>query len=487
LFFLPLQPVAFMIGVRPYLMNMKSKTSRRRFLAQVAATAGAFTILPRYVLGGPKFVAPSGKINIAMIGVGGQGRTNAHALLQHPDAQLIAVADPFEQCDLDPFYYKGLGGRKPVKAEIEKHYAAQTPNFRCADYEDFRVMLEKEGAIDAVLCATPDHLHAYVSVQAMRAGKHVFCEKPLTHNIWEARTVARVAQETGLATQMGNIGHSTDGIRETCEWIWDGAIGTVREVHAWVGANRWNKTLTGRPPETPPLPAGANWDLWIGPREPRPYHPAYTPVTWRDFWAFGGGGLGDFGCHDLDAAMWALDLCEPSSIEAHPAGQMNSEIAPHGEIVYYQFPARGDKPAVKLTWYDGGLMPPRPDELGQDERLPGRGVLFVGDKGLLLCGGAGGKPRLLPDSKMDAYKRPSPTLKRSRGHHRDWLDAIKGGSAASANFAYGAKLTEVTLLGILSLRTGRKIYWDAEKLQAVGAPEADPVIKEQYRSGWKIT
>jgi predicted dehydrogenase len=467
-------------------MKTSSSISRRQFLARTALATTAFTLVPRHVLGGPRHVPPSEKINIAMIGVGGQGRTNARALMQQPDAQLIAVADPIERCDLDPFYYKGLGGRKPVKAEIEKHHSAKIPNFHCAEYEDFRVMLEKEPALDAILCATPDHLHAYVSITAMRAGKHVFCEKPLTHNIWEARTVAKVTKETGVATQMGNIGHSTDGIRETCEWIWDGAIGTVRDVHAWVGANRWNKTLTGRPTDTPPVPPGVNWDLWIGPREPRPYHPAYTPVTWRDFWEFGGGGLGDFGCHDLDAAMWALDLQTPTSVEAHPAGQMNGEIAPHGEICYFQFPARGDKPPVRITWYDGGLMPPRPDEFPSDEKLPNRGVLFVGDKGLLFCGGAGGKPRLLPESKMDAYKRPTPTLKRSKGHHRDWLDAIKGGPPASSNFEYGARLTEVTLLGILSLRTGAKINWDAANLKATTAPEADAFIKEHYRSGWEI-
>jgi predicted dehydrogenase len=447
---------------------------------------GAFSLAPRHILGGPRHVPPSEKINIAIVGAGGQGRTNVRALLREPEARIIAVADPNERVSLEAFYYKGEGGRAPVKAEIQKHYSADSPDFRCAEYEDFRVMLEKEPAIDAILCATPDHLHAYVSVTCMRAGKHVFCEKPLTHNIWEARTVAKVAKETGAATQMGNIGHSTDYIRETCEWIWDGAIGTVREVHAWVGANRWNTTLTGRPTDTPPVPAGLNWDLWIGPSDPRPYSPAYVPVTWRDFWAFGGGALGDFGCHDMDAAMWALDLHQPESVEAHPAGQGNADIAPHGEICYYRFSARGDKPPVRLTWYDGGLMPPRPDEWPSDENMPGRGVLFVGDKGLLFCGGAGGKPRLLPDSRMEAYKKPAPTLPRSKGHHRDWLIAIKGGPPASANFEYGAKLTEVTLLGILSLRTGRKIYWDSESMRATSLPEADAIIKEHYRSGWEI-
>jgi predicted dehydrogenase len=446
----------------------------------------AATIVPRHVLGGPKFVPPSEKVNVALVGAGGQGRTNLRALFQEADAQVIAVADPIEQFSLENFYYKGQGGRKPVKAEIEAQYAPKTPNFRCAEYEDFRAMLDKEKAVDAVLCATPDHLHAYVSIRSMRAGKHVYCEKPLTHNLWEARQVAKVTKETGLATQMGNIGHSRDGIRQTCEWIWDGVIGPVREVHAWVGANRWNKQLTGRPTESVPVPSGLNWDLWIGPREMRPYHPAYTPVTWRDFWAFGGGGLGDFGCHDLDAACWALDLQTPLSVEGRPAGNTNEEITPHGELCYFHFGPRGDQPPVKVTWYDGGLQPPCPEAMGEGRTLPGRGVLFVGDKGILLGEGAGGPPRLLPYEKTRDYKKPAPSLPRSKGHHRDWLDACKGGPAASANFEYGARLTELALLGILAVRLGKKIRWDAANLNVPGVPEAEAMIKEHYRPGWEI-
>lgn len=461
------------------------KISRREFVSKTAFTTAAFTIVPRHVLGGAGHVPPSETINIAIVGAGGQGRSNVRGLLRHDDVRIIAVADPAEQWNLDPFYYKGLGGRKPVKAEIEKHYAARAPKFRCAEYEDFRVMFEREKSIDAILCATPDHLHACVSVAAMRAGKHVYCEKPLTHNIWEARTVAKVARETGVATQMGNQGHSSDGIRQTCEWIWDGAIGSVREVHAWVRAMRWNKTLTGRPEGTAPLPAGLNWDLWLGPREPRPYHPAYTPVTWRDFWAFGNGGLGDFGCHDLDAAFWALDLREPQSIEAQPAGLMDADIAPHGGVCHYQFGPRGEKPALRLTWYDGGLKPPHPEVLGHDETLPSRGVLFVGDKGLLLAAGDR-RPWLLPESKMDAYQKPPVLIPRSKGHHREWLDAIKGGPQAGSNFEYGAKLTELVLLGTLSLRTGKNIYWDAAAMKAKHQREADEIIREPYRKEWKI-
>lgn len=464
-------------------MNPSGLSSRRDFLKTTAAAAVPL-LVPRHVLGRGQ-VPPSDKVNVAIVGAGGQGRTNARALFKLPDAQIIALADPAESFSLEAFYYRGVGGRGPVQAEIEQHYARTTPNFRCAAYEDFRVMLEKEKAIDAVLCATPDHLHAYVSVLAMRAGKHVYCEKPLTHNIWEARTVAKVAKETGVATQMGNQGHASDGIRETCEWLWSGALGPVRQVHAWVGAGRWNKELTGRPKDKVAVPSGLNWDLWLGPREPRPYHPAYVPVAWRDFWAFGCANLGDFGCHDLDAACWALDLQHPLSVEAHAAGPMDADIGPHGCLAYYYFGPRGDQPPVKITWYDGGLAPERPVNWPANEKLPSRGVLFVGDKGSLLCGGAGGKPRLLTDSAA-AIDKPAPKLPRSPGHHREWLDACKGGKPAGSNFEYAARLTEIVLLGVLALRTSQRIDWDAAALKARGFDGADPFIKEDYRKGWEI-
>jgi predicted dehydrogenase len=459
-------------------------TTRREFL-KTGAAAAAFTIVPRHVLGGKGVTAPSDKVNIALIGAGGQGRSNLRSLFREADAQVIAVADPAESFSLENFYYKGVGGRKPILKEIEEHYAKSTPNHKCAEYVDFREMLEKETAIDAVLCATPDHSHAYVSVLAMRAGKHVYCEKPLTHNIWEARQVAKVAKETGVATQMGNQGHSRDTIRQTVEWIRGGAIGNVREVHAWVGSSRWNPTLTSAPEESHPVPDGVNWDLWLGPAKERGFHPAYFPVAWRDFWSFGGSNIGDFACHDLDAACWALDLKAPSTVEFHPAGPMDKQIAPYGCIGYYQFEAKGDQKPVKVTWYDGGLKPELPR--GLIDKLPGRAVLFVGDDGLMLCGGAGGEPVLLPQSRMENFTPPAETIPRSNGHHRDWLDACKGGEAASSNFEYGARLTELALLGVLSLRSGRVIEWDYENMKAKGFAEADELINEPRRKGWELS
>jgi len=462
--------------------------NRRQFLRTATVAGAGLTVLPRHVLGGPKFVAPSEKINIAIVGAGGQGRTNLRELFRQPDVQITAIADPIESENLEAFYFRGVAGRLPVKAEAEKHYGARTPNFKVTDYEDFRVMLEREKSIDAVLCATPDHLHAYVSILAMRQGKHVYCEKPLVHNVWEARLIAQVARETGVATQMGNQGHSGDGIRQTCEWIWAGVIGEVREVHAWTGASRWSKKYTqGRPVEEP-VPNGVNWDLWLGPRAERPYSPAYTPVTWRDYWDFGTAPIGDFFCHNFDNACWALDLKAPTSIEAYGAGGVDSEMAPPGGIYYYQFPARGKMPPVKFYWYDGGMRPPRPEGLDEDDQLGagGNGTLFVGDKGMITCPGWAGDPRLLPGSKMDNFQRPPKTLPRSKGHHRDWLDACKGGPPASSHFEYGAALTEMGLLGLVALRVGKRMEWDAAAMKATNAPEADRYLKGSYRRGWEI-
>lgn len=460
---------------------------RRQFIATTTTAITAFTVLPRHVLGGPKFVAPSAKVNVAIIGCGGQGRTNAHALFNIPEAQIVAVADPIERFNLERFYYKGDAGRKPVKAEIEKHYSAKTPNFRCGEYEDFRVMFEQEKAIDAILCATPDHLHALVSITAMRLGKHVYCEKPLVHNIWEARMVARVAKETGMATQMGNQGHSGEGIRATCEWIRDGAIGAVHEVHAWTRAGRWGKD-SGRP-QPAPVPPGVNWDLWVGTRETRPYSPNYTPVTWRDYWAFGTGPLGDMACHNLDPAVWALDLRAPISVEACAADGMDDEVAAPAAIFRYEFAPREDMPSVKVCWYDGGLRPERPEELEEDMPMGanGNGIIFIGEKGKIICPGWGGDPTLLPLTLMDRYQRPAKTIPRSKGHHRDWIEACKGGPPASSQFEYGARITEIVLLGNVALRVGKRIYWDAANMKARNAPEADSFVKEPYRRGWEIT
>jgi hypothetical protein len=402
---------------------------------------------------------------------------------------VIALADPAEDWDLSAFYYGGRAGRGPVQAEIEKRYATVTPSFRCAVYEDFRVMLEKEKAIDAVLIATPDHLHAYAAILAMRAGKHVYCEKPLTHNVWEAREVARVAAETGVATQMGNQGRSGEGHRQTAEWIWDGAIGGVREVHAWSGSAGPMRPLQ-RPEGAPDVPPGLNWDLWLGPRTPHPYHPAYAPYTWRGFWAFGGGVLPDMAVHNLDPAFHALELDTPETVEA-TATAVDPELCAQGVLVSWRFSARGNRGPLSVHWYDGGLRPPTPpgidphdprQRLGEDAN----GILFVGERGFITCAGWSGMPRLLPLERHREYVRPAKTLPRVEGHHTDWLQACKGGRPASGHFGYGARLSEFILLGNVALRTQRRLQWDAPAMKATNAPGADQYLRGEYRAGWEL-
>jgi predicted dehydrogenase len=466
-----------------------SGSSRRQFISTAASAVAATTILPRHVLGGPGFVAPSDKVNVAIIGVGGQGRTNLRSLFQEDDCQVIAIADPCEEWDMSPYYYGGMAGRGPVKAEIEQTYGAKTPNFTCAVYEDFRVMLEKEKAIDAVLIATPDHLHAYASILAMKAGKHVYCEKPLTHNIWEARTVARVAKETGVATQMGNQGRSSEGHRQTAEWIWDGAIGEVREVHAWGGAGGFARGR-GRPEGTPDVPQKLNWDLWLGPAEWRPYHPAYAPFTWRGWWAFGGGGLPDVGPHHLDPAFHALQLDCPQTVEATGPG-VDREVCSTGILATYRFGPRGKMNPVTVYWYDGGLRPPTPPGVDTDDPIQrlgegDNGITFIGEKGIITCAGWSGMPRLLPLERHREYKRPEKTLPRVEGHHADWIQACKGGTPASSNFEYAARLCEFVLLGSVALRTRKLLRWDGPNMRATNAPEADQYLREPYRAGWEL-
>lgn len=425
-------------------------------------------------------------VNIALIGAGGMGENVIKNLLPFPDAKIIAVADPFLNYQ-DDFYYKRPLGAINVANFIDNAQADKFSGCKCRTFQDFRVMLDQMPEIDAVVCATPDHLHAYVSIYCMRHGKHVYCEKPLAHNIREVRLMAKVAAETGVATQMGNIGHARDGMREACEWLWDGAIGPVHEAHAWVRATRWNKGMILPPEDTPPVPPNADWDLWIGPRQFRPYHPTIAPVRWRDFWNFGLGAIGDFVCHDMDVICWALKLGAPHIIEACQAGKTSSELIPYGEICHFFFKARGRRPAIKATWYDGGLQPPTPAAWPNNIEWPTRGCFFVGEKGLLVCPGLGSTPFLLPEKLQKNYTPPTPTIPRSPGHHREWLNACKGGPAACADFEYSARLTEIALTGVLALRTGKRIVWDAKNMKAIGCPEADDIINGQpYRKGWEI-
>jgi predicted dehydrogenase len=467
-----------------------NRISRRGFLTRAAGAAVGLTALPRYVLGNSGFTAPSEKLNVAVIGAGGQGMNNMKALLGCSDVQIIAVCDVAEKTMSE--WNKGGTGRSPALRTVEEHYSGrgQTKDYkRCEGFVDFRKMFDKEKNIDAVMIATPDHNHATATMWAINNKKHVYCEKPLTHNIYEARKIAEAAREADVVTQMGNQGHSGEGIRMTVEWIRDGAIGDIREVHSWShNEGKYENTPETKPAEKPPIPAGLDWDLWLGPRPYRPYHPAYHPGLWRAWWDFGNSTLGDMACHNMDPAFWALDLGHPESVEASST-KFTDETAPIAAVYYYQFGARGKMPPVKVVWYSGGILPPKPEELEEERRLTGggNGILFIGDKGKIMCDGWGGTPQIIPQSKMKEYKQPPKTIPRVGGDHfRDWIDACKKGTRACSDFSYSGPMTEVVLLGNVALRTGKKIYWDARSMTATNAPEAEQLIHPAYHNGWTL-
>ncbi|MEW6234454.1 MAG: Gfo/Idh/MocA family oxidoreductase [Candidatus Omnitrophota bacterium] len=467
----------------------KQTITRRRFIAKAGGAVSSFLILPRYVLGASQTTPPSDKLNVAIIGTGGRGIDNIKELIRQKDAQVMAVCDVTEEADYSRFYYGGKGGRGPAKALVDLRYSSEkaTEDYNpCTVYIDFRKMFDAEKSIDAVVIATPDHTHAITALEAFHRGKHVYCEKPLARTVYEARAMTEAARKAGVATQMGNQGHSGEGIRQTVEWIKDGAIGQINEVHSWSNGINPLGLQMNRPKETPPVPEGMDWNLWIGPAPYRPYHLEYAPYTWRNWWDFGTGPLGDMACHNMDPAFWALDLGHPESVEASAAG-WSKETFPVAAMIYYQFPARNGMPPVKLTWYSG-LLPPTPEELepGQELIGNGNGILFVGEKGKIMCPGWAGAPQLVPQSLAKEYKRPPKTLPRSKGHHRDWLDACKGGAPASANFDYSGLLAEVVLLGNVAIATGKKLRWDGQNLKAANCPEADPFIRPEYQNGWKI-
>ena len=446
----------------------KNKISRRVFIGSSAAAAASLTILPRQVLGGPGSMPPSEKLNIAGIGVGGQGSW---------DLDNVSSENIVALCDVD----------WERAADTFKRYP------KAKRYRDFRVMLEKEKNIDAVVVATPDHTHAVAAMMAVKMGKHAYCEKPLTRTVYEARALANAAREAKVATQMGNQGMAFEGNRLINEWLWDGAIGPVREVHAWSdrpthkGSLFWAQGID-RPKDTPPVPSTLNWDLWLGPAPYRPYHPAYVPFKWRGWWDFGSGGLGDMGIHNLAPVFSALKLTAPTSVHSSST-LFNNETLPLASTVHYEFPACGDMPPVKLHWYDGGIIPSCPDEL-EDERELSRedGLIFVGDKGKMYVEGWGGNsPRLIPEAKMKAYKRPPKTLPRSIGHHNEWIQACKKGTPTRSNFDFAGPLTEAVLLGTVSVRMGgKKLIWDSANLRITNVPEANKYLHYQYREGWSL-
>jgi len=452
---------------------------RRTFLASAAAVTAGVTIVPRHVLGGQGVTAPSDKLNIAGIGIGGMGKNNIGRCATE---NIVALCD-VDFTLADPVFKKYPGAKQ---------------------YKDYRVMLDEMPSIDAVVIATPDHSHAMIAMAAMEKKKHVYVQKPLTHSVYEARLLTETARKYGVATQMGNQGHSGEGARLLCEWVWDDAIGKIREAHAWTNRPVWPTGIeVDRPKETPEVPAGLDWDLWLGPAPARPYHPTYHPAKWRAWWEFGTGSLGDMGCHIVDPLFWALKLKYPISVEANISRywgaffeqtQPKNEMFPRSTIVRLRFPAREKMPEVSVTWWDGGLMPPRPAGLEPGRRMGNEdgGILLIGETGTIMAGCYGESPRLVPESAMKKYKkRPRRTLERipegPDGHEQDWIRACKGGKPASSNFEYSGPLSEMVLMGNLAVRfPDRELLWNGAAMEVTNDKDANAYVRRQYRDGWHL-
>jgi predicted dehydrogenase len=449
-----------------------SSMTRRQFTTSAAMGALSAAIVPGTVFGAQ---APSNRMNIAAIGIGGMGNANLKACQAE---NIVAL------CDVD--------------REYSAKVAAQYP--KATMYVDYREMLDKEKGIDGVIIATPDHTHATITMACLQAGKHVFCQKPLTHTVEEARTITAAARRYKVVTQMGNQGKSFESMRLLKEWLDDGAIGNVTEVHAWtdrpVGGDPWSDfAVRARPSDTPAVPATLDWDRWLGPAPFRPYHPEYHPMKWRAWYDFGTGPLGDMGCHILDPSFYALELGQPTTVEAtstHHDPAVASETYPRASIVRYQFPARGSRPPVRLTWYDGRLLPPIPAEMEPGRKLPGSGALMIGDKGIILHGSHGADGvRLVPETKMREYKRPPATLRRvTEGHEGDWIRACKegvGGVPPCSPFEYGGALTQMVLLGVLAIRMkDQRLEWDEAQGRFTNNDAANELLRIQYRQGWTL-
>ena len=446
----------------------KNNLTRREFMGSAAAVSAAFTIVPSHVLGGTGNTPPSEKLNIASVGAGGRASG---------DIQAVSHENIVALCDVD-WRHAGRTFKRFPKAK---------------QYKDFRRMFDKEDKnIDAVVVGAPDHIHAVASIAAIKRGKHVYCEKPLTHSVYEARKVAEAAREHKVATQMGNQGQASETTRRISEFIWDGAIGKVREVHVWTDRpmrgllqTYWPQGVD-RPADKPSIPNSLDWDLWLGPAPQRPYHPAYVPFKWRGWWDFGTGALGDIGCHSMDPIFRALKLGPPASVEA-TSTLVNNETYPVASMVRYEFPARGDMPPVKLTWYDGGMRPRRPDELEDGRSIGDNGTLYIGDQGKMLG------TIIIPETKRRDYKSPEPSIPRSPGHHQEWINACKGGKPAGSNFDWAGPLAEAVLLGNIALRRAlkekvvrMKLQWDPKAFKITNLPEANQYLHREYRKGWSL-
>lgn len=442
--------------------------SRRDFLKS-ATIASAAISLPAIMKGqAPQSSrqSASNKLNVACVGVGGRGWAVAQGVKSE---NFVAF------CDVDD-----------QRASKTYEEFPSVPRFR-----DYRQMLDKLGnQIDAVTVATPDHMHFPIAMAAISLGKHVFVEKPLTHTIWEARQLGKAAREKKVATQMGNQGHAHEGLRLLKEWHQAGILGDVRELHSWTDRPIWPQGVNApdHSKMMPVVPNTLDWDLWLGVAAEREYDPAYLPFAWRGFWDFGTGAMGDMGAHVMDGAYWALELTQPTSVEAVSARQ-TKESPPTASVVTYEFPARGHLPAVKWTWYDGGLLPTQPPELEPYRKLQENGTLIVGSKATVFADDLYRSARIIPEAKMKelAPHFPASSIPRVEGgHFAEWLRACKGGPPAGSNFDYASQLTEMILLGNVAIRARRRIEWDSAAMKVTNLPEVNEFITKQYRAGFGV-
>ncbi len=444
--------------------------SRRIFIGGVAATAAAgYALAKTPSLKRAGYRSPNEKLNIAAIGCGGKGASDIDGCRAE---NIIAL------CDTD-----WVTARKT----FEKYPKAK-------QYKDYRIMLEQEKGIDAVIVSTPDHFHAVAAMAAIKLGKHVYVQKPLTHTIYEARMLTEAARKYGVMTQMGNQGHCSEGIRLACEIVWSDMIGPVKEVHAWTNRPIWPQGIKERLPEEP-IPETFAWDTWIGPAPYRPYNKDYAPFKWRGWWDFGCGALGDMACHVLDAPNWALLLDAPTSVECVSQEGGTRESPPSKAVIKFEFPARKNMPPVTVFWYDGGNLPPAQPGLENvrlgDLRGPQNGSLFVGANGYMTTGTYANDTRLVPEEKMKEFTAPDQVIPRSAQaggatSQREWVYACKSGRPASSNFDYAGPFTEWVLLGNVALRVPGKLMWDAAKMQFTNNKAANEYVKTKYRKGWSL-
>ena len=439
---------------------MKRAITRRRFLQAAGTSAAGFYLTGFAATPQRRKISANEKLNLGVIGVSGRGGDNLK--------EVGALENIVALCDVDA---------RRLAAAAKLFPAAKT-------YADFRRLIDQPD-IDAIVVSTPDHTHAVATAAALRSGRHVYCEKPLTHTISEARIITELAEKHKAVTQIGTQIHAGGNYRRVVELVQSGAVGPIREVHVWVAATYGG---SGRPKETPPVPPDLNWDLWLGPRPFEPYHPEIAHFKWRHWWSFGGGALADFGCHFMDLPYWALALKYPASVEPIDAPPVHPESAPPWLIVRYEFPAPAQrnsafgKPSLPLTWYHGGRQPALlSDDLKQKWKS---GVLFVGEDGWILSDY--GRHLLLPEEKFKEFKRPEPFIPDSIGHHREWTQAIKTDGKTTCPFSYSGPLTETALLGNVAYRVSQKIEWDAAGVRARNCPQAEPFIQHHYREGWKL-